>query len=117
MGLALPLAAWVGHWALALPVLGVIGALGGALVVPLNALLQHRGCTLLTAGRSIAVQNFNENLSVLVMLAAFAGVMALGMDVRIAMAAVGLLVAACMAGLFVRERQRHRRAGPLPNAG
>ena len=117
MGLALPLAAWVGHWALALPMLAAVGALGGALVVPLNALLQHRGCTLLTAGRSIAVQNFNENLSVLVMLAAFAGVMALGMDVRIAMAAVGLLVAACMACLFARQRQRDRQAGPMPNAG
>jgi len=117
MGLALPLAALVGHWALALPVLAAVGALGGALVVPLNALLQHRGCTLLTAGRSIAVQNFNENLSVLVMLAAFAGVMALGTDVRIAMAAVGLLVAACMACLFARQRQRDRQAGPMPNAG
>jgi LPLT family lysophospholipid transporter-like MFS transporter len=42
------------------------------LVVPLNALLQHRGHTLLSAGRSIAVQNFNENASVLVMLAVYA---------------------------------------------
>lgn len=116
MGLALPLAAWVGHWGLALPVLAAVGALGGALVVPLNALLQHRGCTLLTAGRSIAVQNFNENLSVLVMLGAFAGVMAFGVDVRLVMAAVGVLVAACMAGLLMRERQRDRITGPLAGA-
>ncbi|MEV8645997.1 hypothetical protein, partial [Mesorhizobium ciceri] len=37
-------------------------------VVPMNALLQHRGHVLLSAGHSIAVQNFNENLSVLIML-------------------------------------------------
>lgn len=116
MGLALPLAALVGHWGLALPVLAVVGALGGALVVPLNALLQHRGCTLLTAGRSIAVQNFNENLSVLVMLGAFAGAMAFAVDVRFVMAAVGVLVAACMACLLVRERQRDHVSGPLAGA-
>ena len=46
--------------------------MGGLLVVPLNALLQHRGCQLLSAGRSIAVQGFNENVSVLAMLAAYA---------------------------------------------
>lgn len=111
MGLALPLAALVGHWAGALPVLAAVGALGGALVVPLNALLQHRGCTLLTAGRSIAVQNFNENLSVLLMLGAFAGLMALGVDVRLVMAGVGVLVAACMAMLMLRERRRGPRQG------
>ena len=45
---------------------------GGAMVVPLNALLQHRGHQLLAAGSSIAVQGFNENLSVLVMLGVYA---------------------------------------------
>jgi hypothetical protein len=38
------------------------------LLVPMNALLQHRGQRILTSGRSVAVQGFNENLSVLVML-------------------------------------------------
>jgi len=36
--------------------------------VPMNALLQHRGLKIMPPGRSIAVQGFNENLSVLVML-------------------------------------------------
>ena len=44
-----------------------IGAMAGYFVVPMNALLQHRGYVLLSAGHSIAVQNFNENVSVLVM--------------------------------------------------
>ena len=42
-------------------------------VVPLNALLQHSGQEVLSAGRSIAVQGFNENLSMLAMLAGYAG--------------------------------------------
>ncbi len=47
----------------------VVGLLSGYFVVPMNALLQHRGHALLSAGQSIAVQNFNENLSILIMLA------------------------------------------------
>jgi uncharacterized membrane protein len=34
--------------------------------------LQHRGHVLLSAGHSIAVQNFNENLNILLMLALYA---------------------------------------------
>jgi len=50
----------------------LVGALAGFFVVPMNALLQHRGCQLLTAGRSIAVQGFNENAGMLLMLALYA---------------------------------------------
>jgi LPLT family lysophospholipid transporter-like MFS transporter len=49
-----------------------IGAMAGFFVVPMNALLQHRGHVLLSAGHSIAVQNFNENLCILAMLAFYA---------------------------------------------
>jgi MFS transporter, LPLT family, lysophospholipid transporter len=99
MGLLVPLAGLVTHWLAAVPLLLVVGALGGALVVPLNALLQHRGHTLLSAGRSIAVQNFNENLSVLVMLGVYAALLWLQVDVRWLMAGLGLLVAVCVAAL------------------
>ncbi|MFH1045307.1 MAG: lysophospholipid transporter LplT [Pseudomonadota bacterium] len=50
----------------------LVGALAGFFVVPMNALLQHRGYVLLSAGHSIAVQNFNENLNILLMLALYA---------------------------------------------
>ena len=50
----------------------LVGALAGFFVVPMNALLQHRGHVLLSAGHSIAVQNFNENLNILLMLALYA---------------------------------------------
>jgi MFS family permease len=113
MGALVPLVAWVQSWPVALPLLALVGALGGALVVPLNALLQHRGHALLTAGRSIAVQNFNENASVLLMLGVYAGLLALGVDIRAIMAGLGLLVASAVAGLAWR-RARRPAARSLP---
>jgi MFS transporter, LPLT family, lysophospholipid transporter len=94
MGVMVPLVVFVHSWWVALPLLLLVGALGGALVVPLNALLQHRGHQLLTAGRSIAVQNFNENLSALVMLGVYASLLALRVDISLVMGALGVLVAA-----------------------
>jgi len=58
--------------AIAYPLLIAIGALSGYFVVPMNALLQHRGYVLMSAGHSIAVQNFNENFSALAMLMLYA---------------------------------------------
>ena len=49
-----------------------IGACAGFFVVPMNALLQHRGHVLMGAGHSIAVQNFNENIGILVMVGLYA---------------------------------------------
>jgi LPLT family lysophospholipid transporter-like MFS transporter len=57
---------------LAYPLMILLGALSGFFIVPMNALLQHRGATLLSAGHSIAVQNFNQNLAVLLMLGLYA---------------------------------------------
>ena len=56
---------------LAISLMVLIGGLAGFFVVPMNALLQHRGHHLVGAGRSIAVQNFNENASILVMIALY----------------------------------------------
>lgn len=111
MGALVPLVAVVHSWQAALPLLALVGALGGALVVPLNALLQHRGHVLLSAGRSIAVQNFNENLSVLVMLAAYAGLLWAGVDIRSLMAGLGAMVAALVGALVWRERAAAARRG------
>lgn len=52
----------------AIILLFLIGVLAGYFLVPLNSLLQHRGHQLLGAGHSIAVQNFNENIGILVLL-------------------------------------------------
>lgn len=67
MGLIVLVMNFVHHLWLAAPLLVLIGTLSGFFVVPMNALLQHRGHILMGAGHSIAVQNFNENLSILVM--------------------------------------------------
>jgi MFS family permease len=54
-------------WESAAIVLFFVGIFSGLLIVPLNALLQHRGHVLIGAGHSIAVQNFSENLGILLL--------------------------------------------------
>jgi len=68
MGVLVIAMVFVTHWIAAAGLLFIIGALSGFFVVPLNALLQHRGHHLIGAGHSIAVQNFNEHIGILVML-------------------------------------------------
>ncbi len=72
MGVLVPLMTLVHELSIAYPLLVLIGAMAGFFVVPMNALLQHRGHVLMSAGHSIAVQNFNENLAVLLMLGLYA---------------------------------------------
>ncbi len=67
MGLLVILMNFIDNVWLAAPFLVALGALGGFLVVPMNALLQHRGHNLMGAGRSIAVQNFNEQSCILLL--------------------------------------------------
>jgi hypothetical protein len=90
--------------ALAVPALLVVGGLGGFLLVPMNALLQHRGFRLLSAGRSIAVQGFNENLSVLCSLGLYSLVLAAGAPIVGVMIGFGITVAIVLALLLLRLR-------------
>jgi LPLT family lysophospholipid transporter-like MFS transporter len=83
--------AWV-----AAPFLILMGALGGYLVVPMNALLQHRGHNLMGAGRSIAVQNFNEQACILGLGAFYSLSAGLGMSAFGAITAFGIVVAGVM---------------------
>jgi len=112
LGLCMPVVASTDTLWLAVPLLAVAGMVGGILVVPLNALLQHRGYRLLSAGRSIAVQGFNENLSVLAMLAGYAALVAIDVPIVPLMWGFGLLVAAAIALLMWRERCVTRLLGP-----
>ncbi|MDN5843753.1 MAG: lysophospholipid transporter LplT [Alcaligenaceae bacterium] len=89
----------------------VIGALSGFFVVPMNALLQHRGHVLLSAGHSIAVQNFNEQLNILLMLAFYSLMLWLGLSINTIIAIFGLLVATLML-LFIRWNYLNHRADP-----
>lgn len=95
---------WVTSLGLALPAMVLVGAVGGAMVVPMNALLQHRGVQILSAGRSIAVQGFNENLSILLMLGTYAVLQAWGVPLVWLMSGLGLFVSLCVLMLMVRRR-------------
>jgi LPLT family lysophospholipid transporter-like MFS transporter len=90
----------------AVPFLLLLGAAGGYLVVPMNALLQHRGHNLMGAGRSIAVQNFNEQACILGLGAFYTGMTKLGLSAFTAIAVFGLVVAGTMA-LIRRWHQRN----------
>ncbi|MGS0892409.1 lysophospholipid transporter LplT [Burkholderia stagnalis] len=85
-----------------------VGALSGYFVVPMNALLQHRGHVLLSAGHSIAVQNFNENLSVLVMLCLYAVLVWLDVPVGVVIVLFGTFVCLTM-WLVMRLHQANQR--------
>jgi LPLT family lysophospholipid transporter-like MFS transporter len=80
----------------AAPFLVLLGAAGGFLVVPMNALLQHRGHNLMGAGRSIAVQNFNEQAAILGLGAFYTGMTKFGLSAFVAIAVFGIFVAATM---------------------
>ena len=81
---------------LAVPFLILLGGLGGYLVVPMNALLQHRGHNLMGAGRSIAVQNFNEQLCILGLGGGYTLFTGMGLSSFGAITGFGLLVASVM---------------------
>ncbi|MFZ1181188.1 MAG: lysophospholipid transporter LplT [Herbaspirillum sp.] len=102
---------------IAYPLLIVIGVLSGYFVVPMNALLQHRGHVLMSAGHSIAVQNFNENLSVLTMLAFYAMLVMLDLDVNIVIIFFGLLVAGTMYLIMRRHAANQRDRDALALIG
>lgn len=112
LGLLMPVVAQVQDIALAAVVLAVVGAVGGAMVVPLNALLQHRGAVLLSAGRSIAVQGFNENLSVLVMLGAYAACEAASVPIGVTLSGLGALVAGAITALIWVDAIRRKSSPP-----
>ncbi|MDB5802447.1 MAG: major facilitator superfamily 1 [Rhodocyclales bacterium] len=83
----------------------LLGALSGFFVVPMNALLQHRGHVLMGAGHSIAVQNFNENLSILIMTFLYFVLGWLDVSVNVTIVAFGLFVA----GIMYLIKLRHLR--------
>ncbi|MDP2878070.1 MAG: lysophospholipid transporter LplT [Sulfuricella sp.] len=93
---------------IAVPLLVLIGALSGFFVVPMNALLQHRGHILMGAGHSIAVQNFNENLSILAMTGLYALLIYLNLSVYAIIVLFGLFVSGMMYYLKKRHEKNQR---------
>ncbi len=85
----------------------LVGWLAGYFVVPMNALLQHRGHVLMSAGHSIAVQNFNENISVLAMLAIYSLLIWLDAPVQAVIIGFGLAVSIIM-WLVIKRHERNQ---------
>jgi len=86
----------------------LVGALAGFFIVPMNALLQHRGYVLLSSGNSIAVQNFNENLGILIMLGIYTLSIVGRLPVHTTMVLFGLFVAGTMGLVILRHRANQR---------
>jgi len=108
MGVVVMLMVLVHNLWVAMVLMVAIGACAGFFVVPMNALLQHRGHVLMGAGHSIAVQNFNENMGVLMMVGLYALMVRSGMSVSTAIILFGLSVAAVMVLVMWRHRANQR---------
>lgn len=93
---------------MAYPLLILIGALSGFFVVPMNALLQHRGHVLMSAGHSISVQNFNENVSILIMMVVYSLMVKSDLHINIIIVAFGLFVSSTTL-LVMRKHRANQR--------
>ncbi len=108
MGLVVTTMIFVTNVWLAYPLLIFIGGLAGFFVVPMNALLQHRGHVLMSAGHSIAVQNFNENLSILVLLSIYALMVSLELPTNVVIVIFGLFVASTMYAVMLKHKANQK---------
>jgi MFS family permease len=109
MGLVVMTMIGVNSAPLAMVLMIAVGALAGFFVVPMNALLQHRGHILMGAGHSIAVQNFNENLSILAMTGTYALLIMMDVSINVVIVLFGSLVAVSMVLIRLRHRHNQRR--------
>jgi len=117
MGLVVTVMVFVHDVIIAYPLLALIGFLSGFFVVPMNALLQHRGHVLMSAGHSIAVQNFNENLSILTMLAMYAIMITLNLDLNVIIVIFGLSIAGITYLILRRHQQNQKQHDSLALIG
>src|SRR5690348_314847 len=113
MGLVVIAMIFVRHLPVALILMVLIGACAGFFVVPMNAILQHRGHVLMGAGHSIAVQNFNENIGILVMVGLYALMVRSGVSVTTAIVLFGVFVSGIMLLIIWRHRQNQTRGDSL----
>jgi len=113
MGVVVMVMVFVHYIPLAMVLMIAIGACAGFFVVPMNALLQHRGHVLMGAGHSIAVQNFNENIGILVMVGLYALMVRSGMAVSTAIILFGVFVTGSMVLVMWRHRANQREFDSL----
>jgi LPLT family lysophospholipid transporter-like MFS transporter len=108
MGIGLCAMVFVHTVQVALPLLLGIGVLAGLFVVPMNAVLQHRGHSLMSAGQSIAVQNFNENLAILAMTASYAMALQIKLEMNTVLVLLGIGIVLATSWLRAHARTLQR---------
>jgi LPLT family lysophospholipid transporter-like MFS transporter len=113
MGVIVIAMIFVSHVSAAIVLMIGIGACAGFFVVPMNALLQHRGHVLMGAGHSIAVQNFNENIGILVMVGLYSLMVRAGLSVSTAIVLFGLFVSGTMALVMLRHKRNQAQGDQL----
>ena len=113
MGVVVMVMIGVHYIPLAMFLMVLIGACAGFFVVPMNALLQHRGHVLMGAGHSIAVQNFNENIGILVMVGLYAMMVRAGLSISAAIVLFGLSVTGVMLLVIWRHQANQREFDSL----
>ncbi len=104
LGLLVITLIFITDWRVAAVALFLVGALAGYFVVPLNALLQHRGHLLMGAGHSIAIQNFNENIGILLLLGAYTFMVGNGVHIHWVIVTFGLFISLAMTVIWRRHR-------------
>lgn len=104
LGAVLPLLNYISSIKIAVATTIFVGAICGYFIVPMNALLQHRGVTLLSAGKSIAIQNFNENASVLTMMGIYSLLLYLQLSIDQMIVILGVSIGLCMLLILLRHR-------------
>jgi LPLT family lysophospholipid transporter-like MFS transporter len=95
---------WVDNLTLAVTLLILLGVLAAFFVVPMNALLQHRGHLLMGAGHSIAQQNFNENISILLLTGTYAFMVRSDWHIHTIVWVFGLFISSVMTAIWLRHR-------------
>jgi len=117
MGIVVMVMVLVHYIPLAMVLMVAIGACAGFFVVPMNALLQHRGHVLMGAGHSIAVQNFNENIGILIMVGLYALMVRSGLSVSSAIILFGVSVTGFMLLVMWRHRANQKEFDSLHLVG
>jgi MFS family permease len=105
MGLVVLSMVIVTDWRVSIFMLILVGVLAGSFLIPMNALLQYRGHQLMGSGHSIAVQNFNENISILFMLGVYALMIQAGFSINTIVVVFGLFISVTM-GLLTKKHRK-----------
>ncbi|MDR1529661.1 MAG: lysophospholipid transporter LplT [Burkholderiales bacterium] len=113
MGVLAILMTFVTNLETAVMILIVLGIFAGIFVVPMNALLQHRGYILMGAGHSIAVQNFNENIGIIMMLSFYTFMLRSGLSVNTAIIIFGGFLTSMMLLVIIKHARNQARGDSL----